>query len=64
MEVEVQGRVLVFETSVCCLECQYLHRPNPVEESFLCLRSLEMVTRELDEPFGCNGFDGLLNLNI
>ena len=59
MEVEVQGNVLVYETTVCCLECQYLHRPNPAEESFLCLKSLEKVSRELDEPAGCNGFDEL-----
>ncbi len=57
MEVEVQGRTLVYETTVCCLECQYLHRSNPVEEGFMCLRSLERVTRELDDPSGCNGFD-------
>ena len=47
----------MYEPAVCCLECQHLHRPNPVEESFLCLRSLENVTRELDESNGCEGFE-------
>lgn len=60
MEVEVKGRVLVYDTTVCCLECQYLHRPNPDEDSFLCLRSLEAVTHELDEPAGCNGFEEIM----
>jgi hypothetical protein len=58
MEVRVPG-VLVFEDRVNCLECQYLNRPNPAEDSFVCLRNLERVTRELDEPFGCDGFEEL-----
>lgn len=59
MEVEVPGRVLIIETQVNCLECQYLYRPNPDEDIFMCLRSLQMVTHELDEPFVCGGFEEL-----
>lgn len=42
-----------------CIECQHLHRPNPVEDRFMCLRSLETVHHELDEPRGCGGFEEL-----
>ena len=59
MEVQVPGGVLVIETQVNCLECQYLYRPNPDEDSFLCLRSLKLITHELDAPVVCGGFDEL-----
>jgi hypothetical protein len=57
MEFEVTGGVPVFESKGNCLECQYLHRPNPEEDSFICLRNLRVITHELDEPVGCEGFD-------
>lgn len=50
---------LVFEVLGSCLECQHLHRPNPVEDHFVCLRSLVKVVHELDEPQGCGGFEEL-----
>lgn len=51
--------MLVFEDKANCLDCQYLHRPNPVEDKFLCLRSLEQITHELDEAILCAGFEDL-----
>ena len=59
MEVEVRGGVLYVKAMVNCLECQYLHRPNPVEDRFVCLRDLSRITNELDEPIRCDGFDEL-----
>jgi hypothetical protein len=59
MEVEVRGGVLYIKAKVNCLECQFLHRPNPDEDVFICLRSLKTVTHELDEPIFCEGFDEL-----
>ena len=59
MEVEVPRGVLFIEARVNCLECQYLHKPNPAEDSFMCLKSLQRITHELDEPFTCKGFDDL-----
>jgi hypothetical protein len=58
MEVRFPG-VPVFEDRINCLECQFLHRPNPVENSFVCLRNLKLVIHELDEPVGCEGFEEL-----
>ncbi len=43
-----------------CLECQHLFRPNPVEDHFLCLRTLKEVKHELDMPVECDGFEELL----
>ena len=51
--------MLVFENKVNCLECQHLHRPNPVEDNFICLRNLKRITHELDESVGCDGFEDL-----
>ncbi len=59
MEVEDPREELLIETKVNCLECQFLYKPNPVEESFVCLRSLKRITNELDEPIKCEGFDEL-----
>ncbi len=59
MEDEVRGGVLFITTMVNCLECQFLHKPNPVEESFVCLRNLKRITNELDDPIMCEGFDEL-----
>lgn len=59
MEVEVPRGVLLIETKVNCLECQFLNRPNPAEDRFVCLRDLRMITNELDEPIRCDGFDDL-----
>ena len=59
MEVEVSRGVLVIETKVNCLECQYLIRPNPAEDRFVCLRDLTRITNELDELIRCDGFDDL-----
>jgi hypothetical protein len=58
MEVRFPG-VPVFEDKVNCLECQFLNRPNPVEDVFMCLRSLKMISNELDELIKCGGFDDL-----
>ena len=59
MEVEVPRGVLLIEAKVNCLECQFLNRPNPGEDVFMCLRSLKMISNELDEPIKCGGFDDL-----
>ncbi len=48
---------LTHRTGITCLECQHLHRPNPVEDIFMCLRSLRLVEHELDEGVVCGGFD-------
>lgn len=34
----------------------FLHQPNPVEDQYLCLRTLREVRHELDEPIECRGF--------
>ena len=48
--------MLKLVTRVNCVECQYLHMPNPVEENFLCLKTMEKVVHELDESIQCQGF--------
>ena len=52
MVERLQARVGV----VRCLECMFLHQPNPVEDQYLCLRTLREVRHELDEPIECRGF--------
>lgn len=58
--MEMDGGALVFGEGCSCLECQHLFRPNPVEDRFICLRSLEVVGHELDLPVECDGFEELL----
>ena len=41
------------EPEINCLECQYLHRPNPGEDIYLCLRTLENIIHEIDEYILC-----------
>ena len=45
------------EPEINCLECQYLHRPNPGEDSYLCLRTLENIIHEIDEYILCLKFE-------
>ena len=59
MDAETHGGLLVFETVVNCLECQYMHRPNPEEDVFICLRSLELIAHEIDDPIQCGGYEDL-----
>ena len=40
-----------------CLECQYLHNPNPSEDNYLCLRDFAQIKHELDEWIICEGFE-------
>ena len=61
MEFEVPGGVLVFESKGNCLECQFLNRPNPDEDTFICLKTLKTITHELDDPVGCEGFEEITN---
>ena len=56
VEVEDPREELLIETKVNCLECQFLYRPNPVEDNFVCLRNLKRITNELDETIMCEGF--------
>lgn len=39
-----------------CIECQYLHRPNPTEDIYLCLRDLKVISHEIDEYNNCIKF--------
>ena len=59
MESEVPHGVVFNETKSTCLECQYLHRPNPSEDVYLCLRSLETVQHELDTPVLCFKYENM-----
>jgi hypothetical protein len=56
MSVIISNGDIFFETQVNCLECQYLHRPNPDEDHYLCLRTLEEIFHELDEYMTCFGY--------
>ncbi len=42
---------------VNCIECQHLHLPNPVEDNYICLRTMEKLVHELDESIQCRGFE-------
>ena len=49
--------MLKLGTRVNCVECQYIHMPNPGEEIFLCLRTMEKIVHEIDESIQCRGFE-------
>ena len=58
----LMGEVLKFdknneEPQISCLECQYLHRPNPSEDVYLCLRTLESIVHEIDDDVKCLEFE-------
>lgn len=59
MESEVPRGVFVYETSATCLECQYLHKPNPSEDLYLCLCSLKNIQHELDFPVICYDYEDM-----
>ena len=40
-----------------CIECQYLHRPNPSEDIYICLRDLKEISHEIDENVKCKMFN-------
>ena len=61
MEFEVPGGSMIFDSKGNCLECQFLHRPNPDEDKFMCLRNLRAITHELDDNIGCEGFEEITN---
>jgi hypothetical protein len=44
------------ETLISCLECHYLYRPNPDEDHYMCLRTLEKILHELDDSVNCIEF--------
>lgn len=46
----------VDQIKVSCIECQYLHRPNPVEDIYLCLRDLKEIRYEIDDDINCIKF--------
>ena len=50
-------QLLIPKVKVNCLECQYLHNPNPVEDKYLCLRDLVEIEHELDEWIVCIDFE-------
>jgi len=41
---------------ISCLECQFLHQPNPEEDELVCLKTLQRVAHEIDCEFECDGF--------
>jgi hypothetical protein len=45
------------ELRATCLECQYLHRPNPSEDVYICLCTLETIQHELDFPVICYNYE-------
>jgi hypothetical protein len=49
--------MLELVTGVNCIECQHLHMPNPVEDNYICLKTLEKLVHELDELIQCQGFE-------
>ncbi len=59
MESVVPRGDFVYETKVMCLECQQLHRPNPSEDVYLCLWSLENIQHELDFPVICYDYEDM-----
>ena len=42
---------------VSCIECRYLFMPNPDEDHYLCLRTLERIIHELDDVIVCGGYE-------
>ena len=62
MESTVHRNPLLYETKATCLECQYLHKPNPSEDIYLCLCSLENIQHELDFPIICYDYEDLKQL--
>jgi hypothetical protein len=59
MEFEVFGQVFVSKSGINCLECQHLYQPNPGEEILICLRTLDTISHEIEDVFGCDGFEEL-----
>ena len=59
MESVVPRNPFFYETKATCLECQYLHRPNPSEDVYLCLCSLENIQHELDFPVICYDYEDI-----
>ena len=56
MEID-DPSILFTEARVNCLDCQFLNRPNPTEDIFMCLKTLNNVKHELDEQIRCDGFE-------
>ena len=56
MNFEAFHKLYPLEGQVCCLECQFLHQPNPEEENVICLRTLLEVVHEIDYEIDCWGF--------
>ena len=59
MESVVPRSGFYYETKATCLECQQLHRPNPSEDVYLCLCSLENIQHELDFPVICYEYEDM-----
>lgn len=47
------------ESRVNCLECQHLYQPNPEEDVLICLRTLGIITHEIEDILECWGFEEL-----
>ena len=60
MRVQISDDQIFIEALVNCLECQYLHRPNPNEDQYLCLRNLEKIIHEIDMQVPCFEFEGII----
>jgi hypothetical protein len=53
MRAQISDNDIFIEAPVNCLECHYLHRPNPNEDQYLCLRALEKIFHEIDMHMTC-----------
>ncbi len=59
MESVVPRGEFFYETKATCLDCQQLYRPNPSEDVYLCLCSLETIQHELDFPVICYDYEDM-----
>jgi len=50
-------QLLKIKVKVNCLDCQYLHNPNPGEDNYICLIELAQIEHELDEWIICGDFE-------
>lgn len=58
----VFSNVFPYEAPGCCLECQFLYQPNPGEDVFVCLRTLDRIMHEIDGEIECCGFEEMWSM--
>jgi len=49
------------EDWVYCIDCHFLFQPNPEEDIFICLRSLEIIDHGVEEIIKCCGYQEVRN---